>query len=447
MPPTDIRELIKESPMRWQQFPAVALCILANMGDGFDSAVMAFAAPNISSEWGVAATTLGVVFGVLALGTMAGAFVLAPLADRYGRRVMILSASGFLSVTMALVPFVENVTQLIVLRFLTGVGVGVIFPNLNVLVIEYSNNRLGNLLASTMHIGFALGLAVCSAVAAILIQAFGWQAIFFFGAAINATVFLAGLYYLPESLDFILAKRPPSALEKLNKMLVRWGHSPVESLPPPETSGYESRSLRELVTNRVILFAALLFGIAALTHYFCTHFKINWTPQILIDAGITSTTAMSSGMLMALGSALGTLAYGKLVSSRHALWWVCGGYVIAAMLIFIIGELPPIPSLMLGVLCLLSFFLVGSWIGLLILATRFYPPAMRSAGLGFMIGIGRFGGVLGSYTAGVLMDRGWERVDFFPVYAMASIIGAIAVGMLAVMLAASHASPATERRA
>ncbi|MEZ5709486.1 MAG: MFS transporter [Blastomonas sp.] len=444
MPDQDIRALIKDSPMRWQQFVAVALCILANAGDGFDSAVMAFAAPSITSEWGIASSVMGIVFGVLALGTMAGAFLIAPLADRFGRRALILSASAFLAVMMGLVPFAQDVTQLIILRFLTGVGVGVIFPNLNILVIEYSNNRLGNILASTMHMGFAAGLAICSAVAATLIGTFGWQSVFFFGAAINLVVFFAGLYFLPESLDFILAKRPAGALQKLNRKLVRWGHAPLEALPPAEDSGFETRSLRELIASRTIWMVTLLLGIAALTHYFCSHFKINWSPKILLEAGVDTGAALSSGMLMGLGSALGTLGYGKLVSSRHALWWITAGYMISAVLILAIGEMPADPAMLLISLSVLSFFLVGSWTGLLIYATRFYPPAMRGAGMGFMIGIGRFGGMAGSYTAGVLMDFGWERADFFPVYTLASIIGGAAI--IAIVLLQKSAA-ITERPA
>jgi AAHS family 4-hydroxybenzoate transporter-like MFS transporter len=426
---TNTPGLLQGLPIHWRQYAAIALCALAHAADGFDTLAMAFAGPSIARELHLKPAALGEVFGVIALGVMAGSFLIAPLADRFGRRLLLLGGALFMAVVMACTPLAHTVGELIVLRFLTGVGVGMMSPNLTVMVTEYANGKRGPTLVSFMQIGFSLGVVACSTIAGQLIGPFGWRSIFLVGAGISAVVFLGGVVFFRETPDFLNARRPHRALERINATLALWGHPPLEVLVERVQTAAQTRAQDwNWTALRLLLIPTLLFAAGTVTHYFVSQFYTNWTPKIMVDAGIPHHVAVSAGALTALGGGIGTLLFGQLAGRRDALAWIAGGYGLGAVALLISGVAPPTWLIVLPAFC--SFFLVGALVGLMIYAARYFPPAVRGAGMGLISGVGRLGGAFGAYTAGVVIGLGWTRAAFYPLFAGACVIGALAMLIL-----------------
>lgn len=151
-----------------------------------------------------------------------GAFTLAPLGDYIGHRKMILGGLTLIGLGMASTAAISTLTPLIIPRFITGLGIGAMLASLNTLVAKYSSNKRKILCISLPHMGYALGGGVGGTVAALLIGQYGWQSVYLFGAAMMSVVMLPLVYLAtPESVEFLIARRPANALGRVNEVLDR----------------------------------------------------------------------------------------------------------------------------------------------------------------------------------------------------------------------------------
>lgn len=443
MEKVDAKSMLKDAPMSRFQYFAVAVCVFANIVDGYDTVSMAFAAPALVKEWGLHPEVLGVVFSVVALGMVCGAVLLAPLADRLGRRVAILIACASMGVVMFCTPFVNSVSTLITLRFLAGVMLGVLIPSLNVIVSEYSNKKKASFLLGLLHIGYAGGVVVCSLVAATIVDQFGWRSIFFIGAGLNAMVVVVGLFLLPESIEFLLVKQPRNALVKINQLLHKFGREALQSLPAFVTRQTARRANLKTILTWAFMAPTLFLTIAAFCHYFVSQFQANWTPKILTDVGLSSTTALSSGVVLGVGAALGNILMGSFSSKFGAHRLTIAAFVLCAASLLTFAFAKAHPAILLAAAGAISLFIQACYTGVMINATRFFPVSVRSTGVGFVVGFGRSGGMFGTYLAGVMMGLGWDRSSFYPVFAAVCVVGAVAIIALRLVRPAEDTSSRT----
>jgi MFS family permease len=154
---TRILDDVKDGPMSRFQVQAVALCVLMNMLDGFDVLAMAFVGPHISAEWHLTGTQLGLLLSAGLFGMAAGSVVIAPTADRFGRRLLILLCLPTIAIGMLCSAFAQDTTQLVILRLVTGIGIGGILPSINVITSEYATNRWRNTAISLEVSGYPIG--------------------------------------------------------------------------------------------------------------------------------------------------------------------------------------------------------------------------------------------------------------------------------------------------
>jgi MFS family permease len=409
------------------QFIVVALCIAMNVSDGYDSASMSNAAPLIRRDWGVGPDILGVAFSAQAVGMVVGAIVLAPLSDRFGRRSVILFAMALIASVMLLSGLAGSVEMLTLLRFCTGIGLGAMIASLNIVMVEFTNGRLGNILVALLHSGFALGTTISGLVAVPLIEAFGWRGIFVSGGLVSAFLCLLALMMLPESLDFLLARQPKNALARTNALLIKMRQEPLTQMPPPREQPSKQGMRIMSVLTPTLTSPTLLLWIAAFLYYVVSYFQFQWTPAVLAEAGLPEHAALSSHAATGLGSLAGNITMGLFAaavgSSRlTGIYLAC-----AAISLAILGLMPAMPTTMLLVAGLCSFFIQGAFTGMMITVVRFYPPELRGAGTGYVLGIGRLGAVLGPYLGGWLMSIGWERHSFYAVFALLAFGCALAI--------------------
>jgi benzoate transport len=409
------------------QIMAVTICLVINMLDGFDVLAISFTAPEIAREWSVAPTTLGVLFSAGLAGMVLGALFIAPLADRYGRRPTIMVCLIVISAGMLASAATQSVTQLAAMRVLTGLGVGGMLASLNTMVAEYSSDRRRQFAISVLQVGYPVGSIIAGAVAAYLIPAFGWRAVFIVGGALSALMLPMVVWRLPESLDFLLSRRTPDSLSRANDLLRRLGHEALSELPEAATAPAVGSSRVTDVFSEQLRVKTISIWICYFMVMFCWYFAVNWTPKILVDAGLSLEQGISGGLLLNIGGVIGALLLGALASRLRINRLVSIYMALGAAAMMAFGFAGAGLALPMSVAFLIGFFVVGSMVGLYTIVPEIYPAALRTTGTGWAIGVGRFGAVAGPYLAGLLIAQGWERPQYYFVLALPLFISMIAV--------------------
>jgi benzoate transport len=427
-----ITSQVEQGPMTRFQIVAITVCIVINMMDGFDVLVMAFTAPSISAEWQLSNAALGWLLSSGLLGMALGSLVLGPLADRIGRRKLILLCLLVIGFGMLLSAFSQNAMQLTILRFLTGLGIGGILPGLNTMVSEYSSLRWRSFWVSFMQTGYPIGATLGGILTVFLIAEFGWRSAFLLGAVAAFIMIPAVWRLLPESLDFLLTNQPPGALRQVNRMLQRMRLAEIDSLPVVSTvsistkTGYAELASNALLRNRTILLC-LAFFVMMLSFYFV----MSWTPKILVDSGMSAQQGISGGIILNIGGVIGSLLLGYM-SSRLSLPRLIQVYVALTMLLMVVfSQMTGQIGVMVIVAVFLGFFLFGSMVGLYALAPQLYPTQSRAAGISLAIGLGRMGGVAAPVIAGFLFEVGVHKADGYLWFALPLCITIAALILLA----------------
>jgi AAHS family 4-hydroxybenzoate transporter-like MFS transporter len=436
--PSGVQSIGQDGPLTWWQIVVVVLCVMANICDGLDTTSIAYAAPVLLRDWNIAPEAFGIVLSAGAFGMLVGAIFIAPQADKIGRRTIILAALTTSSIGMFGLTLSQTLTQLMVFRFVVGMCVGALLPSLSIMVVEFSNEKRGNLFLALVHIGFAIGAILGAAIGSAVVEEYGWRAIFLTAAIITSITTISCYAALPESVNFLLARQPANALARANKIRVRFGLAPLSELPPKAPVRARRFSNVAAILAPDLIRATLLLWLASFTRFFISYFLTGWKPQVLVMAGFADRAAIAVGMATSAAASVGVLCMGlfaaKIGAARATglMFFVCA----IALLSFGFTE-APIPLVLLAAVCM--FTIEAAFTGILITSTRFYSVENRSTGVGFTVGIGRIGAIVGPYVGGALIGMGLDRSTYFPVYASAAIIGAIAI------VAAMHRRPPEAR--
>lgn len=238
---TDLAYAINHTPMSAHQWLIVALAVILNMLDGFDVLAIAFTAKSIQSELGLTGGQIGTLMSAGFIGMAIGSMGLAPLADKFGRRPLLIIATAFSAVGMLMTYFSHSVESIGFWRLITGIGVGGILPCTNVIVSEYANQKWRGLAIAIYACGFGIGAMLGGLSAVILQDEFGFRSVFMTGAVLTGLALVALVALLPESVDFLNQKQPKNALDKLTKIAQKIGKSGTWQLPPCPMSSPEPR--------------------------------------------------------------------------------------------------------------------------------------------------------------------------------------------------------------
>jgi len=422
----DIKNQIDNSPVTRFQVISIALCSVINMIDGFDMLVMAFTAAALSDDWGVTKTELGVLFGAGIAGMGLGSLIVAPYGDKFGRRTLTIVCLCVITTGMLVSALSQSVNQLIVLRFVTGLGIGGILANINILVAEYSNRKFRSFAISVLQSGHAIGAIVGGSISVYLINDFGWKAAYVFGGFLSLLMVPAALLFLPESLDFLMSKRPKGALKKINHVLIKCNREPLTDIPviPIEEragAGIKSLFVDDLTRNTLMLWLAYF------TVQFSLYFVVSWTPKLLVDSGFSNAQGISGGVIFQTGALTGVLMLGYIATyynlTRLTAVYIFSGFVM--MLLF--ANASAGLTLLMIYMLVMGFFLPGALVGLYAITPCLYKAYNRSTGMGWAIGIGRIGAIISPVLAGVLLDWGWDNSVSFLLFAMPLLMATSAV--------------------
>jgi len=424
----DVQSFIDSHRFTRFQWTILVLCFLILAADGFDTAAIGFIAPALVTHWGISKASLGPVMSAALFGLAAGALLAGPLADRLGRKIVLVASIvwfGGWSLAAALAGSIEGLT---VMRFLTGVGLGAAMPNAVTLMSEYSPTARRGLAVNTMFCGFTLGASAGGFIAAWLIPAYGWNSVLLLGGV--APLLLAGalIALLPESAWFMVARRYPG--ERIASVLAR--------IAPGRLTGSESFVIREQRQHmRKSPLSQILsggFGISSLLLW-VTYFMgllvfyllTSWLPTLITDTGLPIRSAAVVTALFPLGGCLGTVVTGWLMDRTRSWRVVALAYVLAGLLIFAVGYGAG-DMFLLGVLVFAAGTCMnGAQSSMPTLAAGFYPTNCRATGVAWMLGMGRFGGISGALLGAELVGRGWSFTTIFGLLAMPAVVAAVAL--------------------
>lgn len=426
---------INSSPMSRFQIQTVAICVMINMLDGFDVLVVAFTAPEIARQWGVEPSALGVLLSAGLVGMASGSLFLAPLADRYGRRALILTSLVIVSLGMLLSAATQSVVQLAILRVITGLGIGALLASLNTLVAEYASDRRRDLAVAVLQSGYPLGATVGGLISIVIVSQFGWRAVFLFSGLLSSLMIPVVMRQLPESLAYLASRRPPRALQRINGILARLELAPLAAMPPPESglagqelaSGRRERwqTLRSLAGLHSLLLCSAFF-LLMLSFYFV----MSWTPKLLVDSGLTANTGRSAGVILNLAGILGCCVMGYLAGrtgiKRMSMLYLGGGALCMAL--FGVVDQQSLLMPLLGFV--MGYFIFGAMTSLYAIAPRLYAPSIRTTGTGFAIGVGRFGAIVGPFLAGLLLARDIDPGTCYIIFAVPVLLALGAIALL-----------------
>jgi benzoate transport len=420
----DPRVLIREGDMSGFQVIVVTLCVLICALDGFDVLVVAFTAAAIARDFNLNPTDLGILFSAGLAGMGLGALFIGPMGDKIGRRSTVLLCLGILCTGMLISSITRDVTELALMRLYTGLGIGGVLANINIVVAEYASNRRRNLSISLMSLGYPIGATLGGAFSVYLISAFGWRSVYVFGGLVALILVPAVIRFMPESLDYLIARRPAGALDKVNRVLARIGRPPLSALPTPQ------RAEEAPDTSLLTIFRPPYAGrtLAVCLAYFCVmmtcYFFLSWTPKVLTQSGLSMSGGISGSMLMNIGGVVGCLLFGfyarGIGTRRLAACFMVGLFVTAS----IFGFVPATTTALLTATLAIGFCLYASINSMYAVVPPVFPATVRTTGTGLAMSVGRLGAVVGPALAGVLMSAGWDRPAYCLVLAAPMLIAA-----------------------
>lgn len=376
------------APANWTRraIATVALCFAINMADGVDVTILSFIAPRIQQDWGIGPEVMGTLFSAGLLGMAIGGMFIAPQADKYGRRKVILVALALMTLGMLASGFAQTVTQLFTLRVIVGAGIGTVLAAMAALASESAPDRHRNLAVGLVQAGYPFAAVFTGLLTAQLLPIYGWHALLI-GAGV-ITIFLFPLAW------------------KLLTDAVPQGEDGEDAVP----GGVKSLFSLKLRSRTIALWGAVFFGLMVL--YFIT----SWITKLAIAAGLSETNGIYAGALYNLGAFIGTVSMSVLAVRVPLGKLVPVMLVGAAGAMLWFGSVPmSVPATMLNAF-LIGVLLQGGYNGVWPLAASTYPSQVRATGIGWAIGIGRSGAIVGPYMGGQLMAANVSSPILFATY-------------------------------
>jgi benzoate transport len=426
---TNAQSLAVRGSLTAFQLSAIAVCVGLNMLDGFDVLAMSFASSGVKAAWGLSGLRLGWLLSGGLIGMALGSLALGPCADLWGRRRIILLAAAVAALGMLASAGAQGFGQLLVLRTLTGVGIGGTIANAAVVVSEYSSARWRSAALAAYSTGYPVGATLGGALATVAILQYGWRSAFLIGGVLSLAMVVVAWRALPESQDFLVTRRPRDALERLNALLARAGQPPMSSLPASPGAAASERGVpfRMLLTAQTLLVWAM---------FFCTmaafYFSVSWTPRLLNAAGASTALGLAAGVLFNLGGIAGCGGFALAAVRFEARRLHLGALVASALLIAAFGVAVHHVGVALWTALLLGLITNAAMSGLYAVGPQLYPTAVRASGMGWAIGIGRFGAILAPIMSGALLDGGWEPAQLYFLFSAPFAVAAVAMLALGV---------------
>jgi MFS transporter, AAHS family, 4-hydroxybenzoate transporter len=420
----DLQSVIDKSPIGSLQWKAFVLCGLCVFMDGFDIQSIGYVAPSISEEWSLKPAALGAVFAAGLFGMMIGSAALSLLADRFGRRPLLIGATFIAGAAMMVTSQARDINDLMGLRFVTGLGLGSLIPNVLSLTSEYSPARVRTAILVVMGTGLTLGAAVGGGVAAMAIPMWGWRGLFLVAGGGSILLGMTMIFALPESLRLLaLRQGDPRRMSRLLAEL----HPDYRADRQYSIKASHEVSAKTSVTELFRHGRALTTGILWIVAFMMLldlYFLSSWLPTVVKNAGYPIRTAVLVGTMLQAGGIVGSLAMAAMVGRLPVRRLLVAMLSMAAIAIFSIGIFEGVLFGLMTAVFIAGMCTFGSQPGLNALSANYYPTAIRSTGIGWMFAFGRLGSITGPIIGGAILQSKLGNEVLFMFAAAPALIAA-----------------------
>ncbi len=424
-----VRARIDDGPVVPLMWLVVLLGFLLNLADGIDVVAMSVTAPSVAGEWGLERGALGPLFSAALFGMAIGAAGLAPLSDKMGRRTLLVAAMFLVGLSMLAVSWIASsasVTLFAMLRFISGLGIGVIFGCAPALASEFMPSRYRSLAVSMVVMGYPVGAVLAGPIANALIPGFGWTAVFTAGGILTLLIGAVTWTLLPESPEFLAGRagHRPERHNEVNRLLARLERDAVTDLSPdvirPSSTPVAQILTAERRLRTLVLWAIYFMG------FLTMYFMLSWIPTLFVDAGYTRSQGIEALTGFNLGAIPGILVLAVLTTRLPLVPLLSLFFLSAGGVLVYVGLTEPsaLKSLM-TLMFVGGVFLHGGFTCLYALATQAYPSDVRAAGVGWAAGLGRTGAIASPLLAAALISAGWGMYSLFLSFALPLVIGGL----------------------
>lgn len=395
---------IDDSKLSPVQLGAIIICIALNALDGFDVLAISFASPGIAAQWGINHAELGVVLAMELVGMTFGSILLGGAADKFGRKPTIQVCLLLMTFGMFGAAFVDSIAALLILRFITGLGIGGMLASTTAMVAELANKKTRNFCVIVMATGYPIGAVLGGSVASMLLQTYSWRAVFVFGGIVTAMFILIVALWLPESVMYLVNQTKTNTLDKLNRILVKMQKPPLQTLPAPSVTSTKM-SFAALFSPQMRKLTLLLMA-AYFAQIMTFYFILKWIPKIVVDMGFAASQAGQVLVWANIGGATGAILLGVLTSKLNLRLAMMPVLFMGFVMVSVFGIGYDNLSALALVSAATGFFTNAGVVGLYGLMAQSFPPSVRASGTGIVIGVGRGGAALSPIVAGVLFTHG-----------------------------------------
>jgi AAHS family 4-hydroxybenzoate transporter-like MFS transporter len=414
---------------RYQLF-VIALCGLVLIVEGFEAQAISYVAPVLLKVYGVDKSSLGPVFSAALFGVLIGSLLSSPFADYFGRKYVVMASVAVFAFGSLLMATAHSIDEALIYRLITGIGIGGAIPNTIALASDYCPKRLRARTVMIVSLHVAFGGAIGGPISVFLIQRFGWESVFYFGAGVPLLLIVVLAVYLPESVRLLVIHGGQNA--KVAGTLRR-----IE--PTRNFSDKDEYYLDEPRMPGVPLLHLFRDGRSLATlllwfTYFCVFavmFSLRlWLPVVITSAGHTLTDAIWATSAFSICGVIGGIWLGRYID-RFGGRALALGFLFASFFIVLIGTTAGSPEWILIPICgVAGFFLLATEVGMNGFTTGFYPTAIRSSGLGWAGGVGRSGAAIGPLVGGMLLSSHWSMQSVFLIAAVPALIAAATIWLV-----------------
>ncbi|MDR2334317.1 MAG: MFS transporter [Burkholderiaceae bacterium] len=431
----DLQRASDEAPFTRFHWIVLIWCALAIVFDGYDLAVVGIALPSIMKDMGVDATQAGFMASSALFGMMFGNVVFGGLSDRYGRRLVMCLCIAIFSLFTALAGLMRDPVSFSMMRFIAGLGIGGVMPNVIAQMTDYSPLRMRSTLITLTFSGYSVGGMLAAILGKGLIETYGWQTVFLAAAA---PVVLLPLIWLqmPESLGFMLRK---GQTEQLKRVLTRMnpGYVPqaddrfvLSGAAAGGAGAAEEGAGRQSAFGELFsqgrAFSTLMFWLTCFMALFMVYALNSWLTKLMAQAGYSLGSALTFVLVLNVGATVGAVCAGWVADRLHIKLVTFLMFVMAAVAITLMGHRLPTPALFL-VVAIAGACTIGTQTMTCAYCSQFYPTTARSTGVGMMLGVGRVGAILAPIVIGMIVNMDLPLASNFMAIAIPAIVAACSI--------------------
>ncbi|WOE32488.1 MULTISPECIES: MFS transporter [unclassified Acinetobacter] len=413
----------KLSPLQWLVF---SLGFLVFFCDGLDTGIIGFIAPALLDDWGISKPQLAPVLSAALVGMSISAILSGPLADKFGRKKVIISTTLVFAIFTILCGFASSTQELMIYRLITGVGLGAAMPNISTIVSEYMPAKRKAFLTGLAGCGFMLGISCGGLLSAYLLEALGWAKVVIIGGIIPLLLVVALILKLPESTQYLIKRQRYSEAQHILEKIQGYSFNETVSLQLTRNEVQSNENPVQQVLGKYLWSSSMLWlccFMSLLVFYLLT----SWMPTILKTAGFSTQQFSLIAAIFPFGGVIGATIIGWYMDKVNPTTVIKYAYLIAFALFLTAGFISSNIILLGTVIFLIGALLAGAQSSLLPLAAITYPSTCRAVGVSWMHGIGRIGAILGAFFGSLIFTFDLGLSGLFYLLALPTFISFIAL--------------------